>query len=884
MEDIKEDKIITVLGKTFNSEEERRNYFREELRKKLPELKKMEGFPIGEDEDILNLSDPPYYTACPNPWLNDFIAEWEAEKKQLEKEGKRKVDFEIKEPLAFDIDSKKNHKVYNAHSYHTKVPHQIIMKYILYYTQPGDIILDNFGGTGMTGVAGNYCNKPENAERIKIDTFFKSKDIQKQDFGPRRVIQGDLSPIASLISHSHTNISPLKEFYDKALEIYNHVLSKYGHLFKTKVNGIIGEINYIIWSENLNCISCGSQFNYWEQAIPEMGNVLSEFSCPDCSKIMKKSKGGNKNTPIAEKAFETVYDSITSSSIKRYSLSPVLINATVNGKRVWKNPDKDDLEIVENCNSSDIFSKTPYFRMPKGDEARRNDKFGFLYSNQFYTSRNLIIINEFYEEISKCEDDYKRYLLKWFTSSLNRLTLFNRFAPNHSRHVGPMANTLYISGTPTEISPFYFFEQKIKENTLNIPLSKNVLNQISSATSKNLIKDNSIDYIFTDPPFGANIMYSELNFINEGWLKVHTNNSDEAICNKTQRKGFNEYQNLMFKSFKEYFRVLKPGGWINIEFSNTRSSIWNAIQTSLVQAGFIVSQVHALNKGRGGLMGIIGPVAVNQDLVIACYKPSAEFDEKFRRNQDSIIAVWDFVDQHLRHLPIHLLKENATTAIIERSPKILFDRLIAFYVQRGLPVPIDAGAFQKGLRERFIERDGMFFTNEQVQEYDKKKAENPEFIQLSILVSSEQDGVLWLKNVLTEKSLAYQDIQPLWMQALAGVRKGDVIPELADILEENFLKDAQGKWYVPDPENEADLEKLRTKRLLKQFEVYKTEAAKPKGKIKEVRVEALRAGFKQSYQDKDFKTIVQIGDRIPNNLLMEDEVLLQFYDIASSRV
>jgi hypothetical protein len=152
-------------------------------------------------------------------------------------------------------------------------------------------------------------------------------------------------------------------------------------------------------------------------------------------------------------------------------------------------------------------------------------------------------------------------------------------------------------------------------------------------------------------------------------------------------------------------------------------------------------------------------------------------------------------------------------------------------------------------------------------------------------VSSEQDGVLWLKNVLTEKSLTYQDIQPQWMQALAGVRKGDVIPELATILEENFLKDGSGKWYAPDPENEADLEKLRTKRLLRQFDGYKDEALKPKTKkIKEVRVEALRAGFKQCYQDKDFKSIVTIGDKIPNNLLMEDEVLLQFYDIASSRV
>ena len=379
-------------------------------------------------------------------------------------------------------------------------------------------------------------------------------------------------------------------------------------------------------------------------------------------------------------------------------------------------------------------------------------------------------------------------------------------------------------------------------------------------------------------------MYSELNVFPEFWLKVRTNNQFEAIESKSQNKSLFEYQDLMLKSFSEYNRVLKPNSWMTVVFSNTSASVWNTIQYSINRAGFVISSVSALNKGKGGLQALIGPTAVNQDLVISCYKPSLEFDEKFRENQNIDVAVWDFVQEHLCHLPIHISTNNSTYAIVERSPKILFDRLISFYVQKGLPVPIDAGAFQKVLRERFIERDGMFFTNGQVQEYDKKKAENPEFVQLSVLVSSEQDGVLWLKNVLSEKPLAYQYIQPLWMQALAGVRKGDVIPELADILEENFLKDEQGKWYMPDPENEVDLEKLRTKRLLKQFDVYKTGAAKPKGKIKEVRVEALRAGFKQSYQDKDFKTIVQIGDRIPNNLLMEDEVLLQFYDIASSRI
>ena len=127
---------VTCLGMEFENDEARRAYFREELRKKLPELRKIEGFPIGEDDDIINLSDPPYYTACPNPWLNDFIAEWEKEKVQLEARGKRKADFEVKEPYASDVSEGKNNPIYMAHAYHTKCPHPAIMRYILHFTQP----------------------------------------------------------------------------------------------------------------------------------------------------------------------------------------------------------------------------------------------------------------------------------------------------------------------------------------------------------------------------------------------------------------------------------------------------------------------------------------------------------------------------------------------------------------------------------------------------------------------------------------------------------------------------------------------------------------------------------------------------------------------------
>ena len=196
-----QDQPVVCLGREFPNDQARREYYREELRKKLPELRKIEGFPIGEDDDIINLSDPPYYTACPNPWLNDFIAEWEKEKEQLEAEGKRKADFEVKEPYASDVSEGKNNPVYTAHTYHTKVPHPAIMRYILYYTQPGDVILDGFAGTGMTGVAAAACanNNDETAQRIngEWEQMFGVKPL----WGTRHAVIGDLSPYATNIAY-----------------------------------------------------------------------------------------------------------------------------------------------------------------------------------------------------------------------------------------------------------------------------------------------------------------------------------------------------------------------------------------------------------------------------------------------------------------------------------------------------------------------------------------------------------------------------------------------------------------------------------------------------------------------------------------------------------
>ena len=123
------------------------------------------------------------------------------------------------------------------------------------------------------------------------------------------------------------------------------------------------------------------------------------------------------------------------------------------------------------------------------------------------------------------------------------------------------------------------------------------------------------------------------------------------------------------------------------------------------------------------------------------------------------------------------------------------------------------------------------------------------------------------------------------MKDMVAPKKGDVLPELATILEENFIKDEDGKWRKPDAEKAADLEILRGKKLMKEFNLYLEQASKPKTKrMKDTRLEVLRYGFKECYKQKNYQAIVIVGDHIQESLLQEDEVLLQYYDIASMRV
>lgn len=850
---------VTCLGIEFPNDDARREYFREELRKKLPELRQIEGFPIGKDEDIILLSDPPYYTACPNPWLNDFIGQWEEEKKQLEREGKRKADFQVKEPYASDVSEGKNNPIYMAHSYHTKVPHPAIMRYILHYTQPGDIVLDGFAGSGMTGVAAQLCGS---------NGLVKDLNEMGTVAGVRHGICSDLSPIATAIAANYISHISTNAFIYKATKILSQVDSELGWMYETNVNGKKGKINCTVWSDVYNCPNCGNELILWNSAVDLEKSVINDsFFCPSCGCECTKR---NMN-----KVWETNYDPVVNKVVKTVKKVPVRINYTLNGRRGEKDVESSDIQLLEKIKSLKITLQES-LPLPYGEKTtsimRSN---GVEFSHQFYSLRTYIYLSRIFELV---KGDI--HLTSWFTSVCQSTSMMNKY---RFTGTGIMTGTFFFPSLNKEYTPSNTLKSKLKEfASISYQERGNGLVSILSATKLSLLDSNSIDYIFIDPPFGANIMYSELNSIWESWIKVRTNNKEEAIINKTQSKSLFEYQQLMNASFREFFRVLKPNKWITIEFSNTSASVWNSIQNALQGVGFIVVNVASIDKQQGSFNAVTSTTAVKQDLIITCFKPSEYLTDLIESNVS--FNPWVFVDEYIGHLSHHIERGNKTTSIIERSPKILYDRLISYCVVHGKPVPMDAHTFQQGLRERYVERDGMFFTAVQAAEYEEKRKHTDGFVPMGIIVSDEANGIEWLKNQLRESPKTYQQIQPEWMQAINGLRKGDILPELKTLLEENFIEMSDGKWRLPNIQDDKDVNALRTKALLKEFKIYVDVAQKPKAKIKEARVEALRAGFKQCYVDKDFQTIVTVGDKIPQNLLTEDEVLLQFYDIAQSKL
>lgn len=586
---------------------ERRKLTKQDIDK----VRHIEGFPIAKDEDIVALSDPPYYTACPNPFIEDFINE----------HGKpydEKTDDYHREPFAADVSEGKNDPIYNAHSYHTKVPHKAIMRYILHYTDPGDIVLDGFCGTGMTGVAAQMCGSPDPDFKRKID-----EEMPYVTWGTRKAILSDLSPAATFIAYNYNTPVDVHAFQKEAKRILRECEDELGWMYETQhvINGevekditgqpVVGRINYTVWSDVFICPTCGEELIFWDVAVDkQQGMVHDIFACLCCHSSLKKRD--------CQRATVNRFDLGIKDVVSAARYVPVLINYSVGKSRFEKKPDEHDLLINKRILDTPDPYWYPTIPLPEGDKTPEPIRLGITHSHQFYTERNLSVLSLLNH---KSLGSRFKIVLQSINATLSSKNVRYNMG---KRGNGPVSGTLYIPSMIAEANIFKLLEGKIK-NFLQVFKAIEEFGDarisLSSASDLSVVPDSSIDYIFTDPPFGANLNYSELSFLWEAWLRILTNTFSEAIVSKAQGKSLAEYQGIMNRSFIEFYRVLKPGRWMTVEFHNSKNSVWNAIQESLQKAGFIVADVRTIDKKQGSFNQVSFGSAVKQDLIISAYKP-----------------------------------------------------------------------------------------------------------------------------------------------------------------------------------------------------------------------------------------------------------------------
>jgi len=388
---------------------------RDQLREYLhdPAFRAIEGFPLGDDEAILALSDPPYYTACPNPFLPEILEQWQAERAQLRQEldlpddavdnGDAQSSTYHGEPFASDVSEGKGGAIYNAHGYHTKVPHKAVMRYILHYTDPGDVVLDGFCGTGMTGVAAQLCaDRREVAElgyRVDEEGLIYDSGEAVARLGTRQALLVDLSPAATFIAYNYNTPVNANAFRKEANRILRKVENELDWMYETwhphcdHSQRIRARIHYTVWSDVFKCPECGAEMVFWDVAVDEdRGLVRDDWPCPGCQVILAKDPKKKSRAIKIEPAMETKYDLALKETVRQIKQAPVLINYSVGRKRYEKRPDADDLARIQRIQSSKVPYWFPIDRMPEGDESRRNDDIGITHVHHFYTTRNLWIL------------------------------------------------------------------------------------------------------------------------------------------------------------------------------------------------------------------------------------------------------------------------------------------------------------------------------------------------------------------------------------------------------------------------------------------------------------------------------------------------------------
>jgi DNA modification methylase len=823
-------------------------------------------------------------------------------------------------PFAADIKEGKSGSVYNTHSYHTKVPPRSIVPYILHYTQPGDLVLDPFCGSGMTGVAAQICAEPP------TDILGQFPEL-KERVGSRACVLNDLSPAACHIAYNYNTPVDVEAFKKEVEKIKSAVKEEFNWLYGTEhyepavgsydpnntdlasrlknppggksKHSLIAEddrtwvlltkdetearlgypvtdlpraehwkdldltkvdrwvcipamIQYTIWSDVYRC----EGFVTIEEPTGKVSSrgqnagkaIVSRKSVArGCGKpIVLWTAARNHDTGEVDETFECphCHQQWIKTQLKRIEAVPVAANYTADvigvkhGKRTSRLRQERATTAWEQKRIREIDLLPQPHWVPtvemdtNGPRYRRSalQVKGIALVADFWTCRNLRAFSALWEQAEALQNSRIGAAVKFLLTSF--VTRVSRKAEYRVAGGAGNSHNLIIPSITREDNVLKSLEAKEKDivayfqqiGRTSRGFSATVLT--GSATSLTGIPNDAIDYIFTDPPFGSNIYYSEPNLLWECWLRRVTNAEFEAVVHRATDGGTKrlpDYARLMGGAIAEMFRVLKPGRCATIEFNNSDGAVFEAIKTAISNTGFEITNMLLLDKDQKTffqLKGASGEVdTVDKDVLFNLRKPPILLAEYRAEETDLEQQVADAVRQHLQTLPERIKADPVRYSDDHRTAATINSMLMNSLIPRGVSVERLNLPFIERVCARYFRKVGQhwYLRGESVG-IGKGKS----LFEEEVEVKDERTAIAWLRQHVERKPMLIGELKPLWMRA-TGLLPVAISQELSldMLLSENFWRDPDSnRWREPTDEEREKMNDDRSIRVLHDAERY----------------------------------------------------------------
>jgi 16S rRNA G966 N2-methylase RsmD len=298
-------------------------------------------------------------------------------------------------------------------------------------------------------------------------------------------------------------------------------------------------------------------------------------------------------------------------------------------RRFRKRPSEADLAALRRLDKKPMRGWYPKDEFPHGvtfDQGRREAGPHF---SDLFTKRNLRALGLLWEAIQEVTPEAIREFMSFaFTSMVHlasRLTPVRESRPFSSFWA---INSYWIPPEYMESNVWMLYDNAVnhrqgliaaKEDS-NATIKKykegkrfddlkddaNVFLRVHNALElSEIVPDNSVDYVFTDPPYGGAVPYAELCTLWALWKGFKTNYADEITINDD--KNFEYYHKMLQAAFRQVYRVLKSGKCLTVTFHSTDIKVWNSIISAVVLAGFDLEKIVYQPPARASAKGLLVP-------------------------------------------------------------------------------------------------------------------------------------------------------------------------------------------------------------------------------------------------------------------------------------